>query len=176
MAAPRGNKNAIDNNGGRPTKYKDEYASQAFKLALLGATDKEIADFFGVSERCLNKWKKSQIEFVQSLNRGKMASDAEVANSLYKRALGYKYDEVTFERIDSKINLEITSAGDLKKDDAYKKKVVTKEVAPDVTAQIFFLKNRQKSKWRDKQDVNNILESLSDADLERLMNLLINRQ
>ncbi len=33
---------------GRPSKFKDEYIEQARKLAALGATDQEIADFFEV--------------------------------------------------------------------------------------------------------------------------------
>ena len=45
---------------GRPTKYKAEYAEQARKLCLLGATDMEMADFFEVSEFTINKWKKDR--------------------------------------------------------------------------------------------------------------------
>jgi len=32
-------------------------------------------------------------------------------------------------------------------------KIVTKEVQPDTTAQIFWLKNRRPEAWRDKQEV-----------------------
>lgn len=48
-----------------------EYANQALKLCLLGATDKELADFFSVSEQTLNKWKKDYPEFLESLKREK---------------------------------------------------------------------------------------------------------
>ena len=34
----------------RPTKYNKEYNMQAYKLALLGATDVELADFFEVNQ------------------------------------------------------------------------------------------------------------------------------
>jgi hypothetical protein len=37
MPAPKGNKHAVDNSGGRPTKYKPDYAEQAQKLLLLAA-------------------------------------------------------------------------------------------------------------------------------------------
>ena len=58
MPAPKGNKYAEGcEDSGRPTKYKDEYCEQAYKLCLLGATDKEMADFFQVSLSTLNLWK-----------------------------------------------------------------------------------------------------------------------
>jgi uncharacterized protein YjcR len=59
MSAPKGNKNALGNRGGgRETTYSPEYAEKAFKIALLGATDKELADILGVSETTINAWKK----------------------------------------------------------------------------------------------------------------------
>lgn len=55
-------------------------------------------------------------------------------------------------------------------------KKVTKEVVPDTTAQIFWLKNRRPDKWRDKQDiehsgglsVRNIYENMSEEELMEL--------
>ncbi|WP_300485812.1 hypothetical protein [Methylobacter sp.] len=44
--------------GGRPTAYKPEYAEQAYNYSLLGATDKQLAEFFRVSVRTINAWKK----------------------------------------------------------------------------------------------------------------------
>jgi len=32
-------------NKGRPTNYHPEYAEQAYKLCLLGATDEQLGDF-----------------------------------------------------------------------------------------------------------------------------------
>ena len=55
MPAPKGNDYAAGcETSGRPTKYKEEYAEQAYKLCLLGAKDKEMADFFQVSLSTLN--------------------------------------------------------------------------------------------------------------------------
>ena len=79
---------------GRPSGYKPEYSEQAFKLCLLGATDKDLGDFFGVSETTINNWKLREPNFVESLKNGKMQADANVACSLYKRALGYEQDTV----------------------------------------------------------------------------------
>lgn len=138
---------------GRPTKYQTKYNKQGFKLCLLGATDEELADFFEVAYDTIQEWKTKHPKFSDSINAGKRKADSEVASKLFSRAIGYKYDEVTFEKEGSKENIELTSDGELKKTDTYKKKVVTKELPPDTTAQIFWLKNRQKAYWRDKQEV-----------------------
>lgn len=124
---------------GRPTKYRDEYAEQAFNYCLLGATDKELAAFFGVEERTINGWKLEHPEFLQSLKSGKEEADARVASRLYARAMGLKVTET-----------RMSGGGD---DDESPAAVETvKELPPDTTAAIFWLKNRQPAKWRDKQD------------------------
>lgn len=146
---------------GRPTDYKSEYCVQVEKLCKLGATDKEIADFFEVNESTINRWKLEYPEFCESIKKGKIIADAEVAHSLHKRAIGYQYDEVTYEKIgpgDDKI--EVGDQGmESVKQDLYKKKVVTKEVPPDVAAQNIWLKNRrgkvdkEAQRWADKHEL-----------------------
>lgn len=74
---------------GRKSAYKEEYNQLAENYALLGATDKEMADLFSVTERTLNQWKKNYPEFLQSLKKGKSIADANVASRLYNRAIGY---------------------------------------------------------------------------------------
>jgi hypothetical protein len=143
---------AESNPEGRPTKYKEEFNVQAYKLCLLGHTDKELAEFFEVSEDTIYEWKKVHPEFSEAVTRGKTIADAEVAHSFHKRAIGYKYDEVTFEKIGEKE--EVEDPDDLIKSvELYKKKIVTKEVAPDPGAALNWLKNRQPAKWRDKQEI-----------------------
>jgi hypothetical protein len=51
---------------GRPSDYKPEFADQAAKLCRLGATDQEIADFFGKDERTINRWKIDHPDFCQA--------------------------------------------------------------------------------------------------------------
>lgn len=70
--------------GGRPTKYKEEYAEQARKLCLLGATDDKLADFFEVAVSTINNWKIDHPEFLESIRAGKHIADMEVADSAYK--------------------------------------------------------------------------------------------
>lgn len=140
--------------GGRPTKYRAKYHNeQALKLTRLGLTDEELAENFDIAVSTLNEWKLRYPKFQESIKKGKTATDSLVADSLLKRALGFEYDERTYEKLDEVIDGE--HADDDIKVEMFKKKVVTKQVAPDTTAQIFWLKNRQPKLWRDKQEVVN---------------------
>ena len=68
---------------GRPTEYKPEYDEQAYNYCLLGATDKQLATFFDVSEQTINAWKHKHPSFLESLRRGKEIADARVAQALF---------------------------------------------------------------------------------------------
>ena len=120
----------------RPTKYNPDYTKQALKLCRLGATDKELADFFGVAESTLNKWKEEHPEFSESLKEGKALADAEVADKLYKRATGYEHPAV---KIVANANTGQEHVVNF-----------TERYPPDTTAAIFWLKNRRPDLWRDK--------------------------
>lgn len=154
---------------GRPTKYKPDFIQQAYDLTLLGFTDKQLAEHFEVNEDTIHEWKKVHPEFSESVKRGKSLVDAKVAGALLKRALGFKYDEITFEKIDGKIVLNNTSTEQIKENEAYKKKVVTKLVVPDVGAQMNWLKNRQKELWRENEiDFSKFTEEQLDYIIEGL--------
>lgn len=120
--------------GGRETLYQEQYAEQAYKLCLLGATDVELADFFGVVEKTIYNWKDAQPEFLQAITRGKMMADAQVAESLFKRALGYSHPAVKI----------MTVNGAVVHED------YTEHYPPDTPAASLWLRNRQPEKWRDK--------------------------
>ncbi len=125
------------NNMARPTKYDQAYAEQARKLCLLGHTDEELAAFFEVAVSTIYEWKNNHPEFSEAIKKGKEFADADVVTNLYNRAMGY----TTTERRDEK-----TAEG-------FKEIVAEKHIPGDTTAMIFWLKNRQRSKWRDKQEV-----------------------
>src|SRR3546814_16458701 len=72
--------------------YKPEYAEQARKLATLGAIDREIGEFFGVTDCTIRNWRHRHAEFNDALQIGKDAADARVERSLYQRAVGYSFD------------------------------------------------------------------------------------
>lgn len=108
-----------------------------------GLTDEQIAHNTGINVSTLYEWKKAYPEIAEALKKGKEVVDILVENALLKRALGYRYDEVT---------REIAMSEDGEANGLAVTKVVTKEVQPDVTAQIFWLKNRRPDKWRDKPE------------------------
>lgn len=116
---------------GRPTKYKAEYAELAYKLTLLGMIDTQLADFFEVHESTIHQWKIDYPEFSESIKKGKEISDVEVVMALRKRAIGYSYDEIKTEESDQGKKVTTTN----------------KEVAGDVGAQVFWLRNRHPDKW-----------------------------
>ena len=136
--------------GGRPTKYKEEFAKQAEKICLLGATDEFLADYFDVEVSTLNNWKKAHPEFLESLKKGKSDADLKVAESLFGRAVGYSHLEEKVFNNQGEILTHNT----------------VKHYAPDPTAAIFWLKNRQPKQWRDKQEVSNTIkvEAIDDFD------------
>ena len=133
-----------------------------------GLTDEQIAANIGISRSTLNEWKKKYSDISDTLKRGKEVVDIQVENALLKRALGYTYKEVTREKI---FNPE-TGQYEL-----MPTKEVTKEVVPDTTAQIFWLKNRRPEQWRDKRDVsvegelntNNPFAGLSTDELRKII-------
>jgi len=137
------------NEGGRPTKYKEEYDEQAYKLCLLGSTDKELASFFEVAESTINLWKLEHEGFSESIKRGKVSADANIAQRLYMRAFGvpvvrqqaYKMKDSYYDDSGKKVETERIEVVDL-----------LQEQAPDTTAAIFWLKNRSPELWRDKPE------------------------
>lgn len=148
---------------GRRGKYEEWLTKEGLlKIegwARDGLTDEQIAQNMGISRSTLNEWKNKYQDISDTLKRGKEVVDLQVENALLKRALGYSYEEVTFE-----YGEEV--------------KRVRKEVVPDTTAQIFWLKNRRPDKWRDKQDiehtgnmnVNNPFADLTTDELKKLIN------
>ena len=127
---------------GRPTKYDTKYDDQVYKLCLLGATDKEISEFFEVTESTLNLWKLEHPEFSESLKKGKTLADANVGQRLYERALGFEHDSE---------EIKVVSMG--KEGSKIERVPIRKIYPPDTVAAIFWLKNRQPGKWRDKQEI-----------------------
>jgi hypothetical protein len=121
---------------GRPSSYSDEFAAQAEKLAKLGATDMEIADFFQVSVRTLHRWKGDYPEFCHSLKAGKEVADERVERSLFQRAIGFEHEAVKILQDKGKPVIV-----------PYREYVV-----PDTTACIFWLKNRKSQEWRDTRE------------------------
>jgi hypothetical protein len=123
---------------GRPTKYKEEYAEQVYRLCLLGMTDAELAKYFEVAESTVNEWKLQYPDFSESIKRGKAEADSMVAEKLFKKATGYSHPEDKIFLHEGEPVIVPT----------------TKHYAPDTIAGIFWLKNRKSDAWKDKQEIS----------------------
>ena len=115
--------------------------SKICEWAKAGLTDDQIAHNMGIAVSTLNEWKRRFPQITESLKKSKVVADQEVENAMYKSAIGYYVDEEIQE-----LCLD-TQTG--------KSKLITtkrsrKWCPPSVTAQIFWLKNRQPDRWRDK--------------------------
>lgn len=139
--------------GGRPSKYRPEFAQQAKKLCELGATDAQLADFFEVSVSTINLWKINYPEFSESISVPKEIADARVEQSLYRRAMGYEHDEMDI-RV---VNGEIVETP------------IRKYYPPDATSMIFWLKNRKPADWRETKAVE--LTGAGGGPVESVLNV-----
>jgi len=124
---------------GRDSLYDPSMNDMARKLALLGLTDVEMAEFFGVTERTFNNWKDEFPAFFQSLNEGKTIADANVADSLYRRAVG----EVVF--VEKRVR---NGEGE------YEIIRLSQQIPADPGAAKLWLTNRRPQQWREKQEID----------------------
>lgn len=134
---------------GRPSKIDDEMSIRfAAYLAGEGKTDEEIGKKLGVSRVTVHNWKTQHAEFFNTLKSEKEAADKSVEKSLYERACGYSVEE------------ELVFC--------YRGEIIThraiKHYPPDPTSMIFWLKNRQPDRWRDKVDAQD--EEIEEMEFE----------
>lgn len=155
---------------GRPSAYNPEYIEQAYKLALLGLKDTEIAKFFDVKEQTINNWKIKFPDFFESLKKGKLDADGEVVKSLYNRALGSR---VKIQQAIKVKNIYYENGKKVREDEDVEVVDLIQEVPPDTTACIFWLKNRCPAQWRDKVEhlVDDNTQSTQEAFLKHLKDL-----
>ena len=112
-----------------------------------GLTDEQISRNMGIAYSTLRSWRDKFSAISAVLKKGKEVVDRQVENALLKRALGYEYEEVK-EKFEGNVMTERT--------------VTKKEVIPDVTAQIFLLKNRKREVWADRQNIE-ISQPIDDS-------------
>ena len=128
---------------GRKTLYDaNTFPLLSEKYAREGLNDKEIAKKLGISNSRYYVFQNENKEFKDAIKRGKAPVDVAVENALYKRAIGYSYEEKTTE---VKINDDGTAKPAMIK-------TTTKKVPPDVGAIAFWLKNRNPKQWKDRHD------------------------
>lgn len=150
--------------------YNEKYhVDWAWSLALKGATDEEIAEAFHISVRTLHRWKKTHPELLTALEEGKDIADAKVKRSLYQRAVGYEAKEVTqIIEPDPATGTQQVS----------KTQVTTKHIVPDTMACMYWLNNRSKGEFSQRQEVTlggsvrtSPMEKLTEDELRSLARL-----
>lgn len=123
---------------GRPSKYQDQFAKQAAKLCRLGATDDDLAEFFEVDVRTIQRWRNTHDEFCRAIKEAKAHADAQVERALFLRAIGYSHPDDKIFNNDGEPMIVPT----------------TKHYPPDTAAAFIWLKNRRPDQWRDKSEVH----------------------
>ena len=150
--------------------YNEKYhVDWAWSLTLKGATDEEIAEAFHISVRTLHRWKKTHPELPTALEEGKDVADAKVKRSLYQRAVGYEAKEVT------QIIEQDPATGTQR---VSKTQVTTKHIVPDTMACMYWLNNRSKGEFSQRQEVTlggsvrtSPMEKLTEDELRSLARL-----
>lgn len=132
---------------GRKVKYNpNTHPKQVLKYALLGLTDEQMSGALEIAKSTFNLWKKKYPEFSDSIVAGKIEADANVASTLYKRALGHTQKR--------KVAFKVKGYDD--KDRAIERVeiVETEEYFPPSDQAInLWLGNRQRKKWGSKSEV-----------------------
>lgn len=147
--------------GGRPKQYRDDFPEQAKKLCILGATNTQLAIFFGVGETTIERWFKDHPEFWQAVKEGKQKQDMEVASALLQRAMGYEaveeqaikvkqveYDPSTGKKVNEIERVEVVN--------------VTKVYPPDTGAAKYWLSVRQRDYWVEPKTLDKDTSDTSD--------------
>ncbi|MFA5348132.1 MAG: hypothetical protein WC294_08340 [Methanoregula sp.] len=156
---------------GRKPRYDPKrHPRIALSVSRKGKTNPEIAASLGIVESTLHEWRKKYPEFSDALKEGKEEADSRVEASLFQRATGYDLDvEETTEYPDGGMQVKRTK----------------KHIAPDTTAQIFWLKNRRPDEWRDKQQQEitgpnggpvSIVRDMSDEEIEKRAREILERR
>ena len=119
------------NEPGRPTLYRPDYCELARNYCLLGATNEELGELFGVTRRTIDNWIACQPDFEAAVKSGRLVADSKVACGLYERAIG-------FERTVKRTALYRGEPKDFETNVYF---------PPDTQACIFWLRNRCPENW-----------------------------
>ena len=151
-------------------KYNPEYHDDwAWSLALKGATDEEVAEAFGISRRTVLRWRNDYPSFDEAYQRGKDIADAKVKKALYERAVG-------FEIVDKESTVDVDpKTGESK---PVRVKTTTRKVPPDTMAIMYWLNNRSKGEFSQRQEITlggsiktSPMEKMTEEELRNLARL-----
>ena len=131
-------------------KYTDWTNENSLEMlttwAKSGLTEEQIAKNIGIARQTLGKWKHAYSVIGDALKKGYAVANQEVESALFRRATGYQTTETRMVTDSSGKKIEC----------------VIKDVPPDTTACIFWLKNRKPDEWSDRK------HTIVEADFEDL--------
>lgn len=133
-----------------------------------GLTLQQIAKNCGVAKQTFYSWRAKFPELEKAMEQGKDSADREVENALYKSALGYTVKIV--KPVKTKVvDYDPKTGKKIRETEIWKAVEEEIHVPAQVTAQIFWLKNRKPDQWREKNDLtltptNGVLESLLELE------------
>lgn len=138
---------------GRIGVYNDGLKNIAYKLcSILGAKDQDLADYFGVSIKTIEHWKRYKEEFSEAVNKGKLIADSRVAESFYKRAIGYSHPDTVI--LTNRVT-EYNEEG--KPVRSFNQPLIVptiKHYPPDAYACNKWLTARQREKWAEISEIH----------------------
>jgi transposase len=142
---------------GRPEKYNVKLLPQATTLCMLGCTNKQLADFFGVHIDTIYDWKKEHPEFSDALLNGREKAACKVVVNLFQRACGYSHKEDKIFCHDGEIIRAET----------------VKRYPPDVKAITMWLKNKFPDMWSDKKEMDVVAKvgEIQEEDVKTVLDL-----
>lgn len=109
-----------------------------------GATEEEIAYKLGFAYTTFREYKTSFPSLTIAVKKGREHLIQSLETSLYKRAMGYNYEETTTK------NILDPETGEVIKSE---KTTMRKHLSPDVGAIAFALKNLATEKWKERRDI-----------------------
>lgn len=111
--------------------------------------DEIATKYIGIGSTTMWRWTKESDELKTALEVSQDVTNAKVENSLLKRALGYNYDEDTYELVEGEMR---------------RTKTIRKHVSPDVKACLSWLYSRRSDRWRATQEpIDNVADEIKTA-------------
>ena len=121
----------------RQDEFVQPYLNQITEWARSGATEKEICDALGVAQSTFYEYKKQFSELSNALRTGRQTVILNVKAALYKKAIGFEYEEMEGVKKEGKV---------------VSTRIFKRYSPPDTTAAAMLLRNYEEE-WRDKDSV-----------------------
>lgn len=148
---------------GPKSSCTQEVIDLAYKYALLGATKDQIAHFLGKDKSTIGHWERTQPDFEYAIKRGREEADANVAQGLYLRAIGYTHES---EEIKTRTRTTKHPDGTEESWTEFVRLPTKKHYPPDTKAATKWLALRRPDKWQETQFHQHNHQHLLQADVQ----------